>query len=362
MDAQGSGTGSKERWMKTALVVLSAAVVTLATVLALVAGQESATVTPGGSVDTQPGAGPTVEVSTAENASSSSEKPEAETPVAGTTAEASIAADAPSSSEDPEAETPDTATPDTAGGPSKGPVAGLSEAEHAALGELMAKFQDPERQLSETERAALVELASRLRAGAIIFQEDGDGQVMYRFYTGREYPLFVNDEGRAGIRCPERSSEAQWAIWDKRIESKRKYYGRIHRELYPDFEGNYAEFDYKHMYGREAVLVSAFYQMYGISGTWFRRNVPFIISGWSAIEILELFDDDGNYMGQGMELKVCPKVHVSDIAPESSLSMFEGVIPIQLNDWWMSAEHREGYELKDLEEIEEWWESRHGGD
>ena len=368
MEAKGPVTRRKERWMAVALVVLSVAVVALSGALAVVARQENATVIPVEGVETQSGAEPTavseaaadpVEELVGEQAGSDemaakTTAPDAATvEIAGDPPEEPVEENAGTDELDATTATPDAATVEVAGDPPEEPVGGLSEDDYAELGELVSKFQDAERQLSENERAALVELASRLRAGAIIFPEDEDGELMYQFYTGEEYPLGVDHEGRARAYCRSEyngyfsfGSLGPGGSWDRRFESKRKYYEELHREvysnMYPDFEDDLAEADFTYLRNEELTIAQAFYHMYG---QWLHNHVPFVMN----MNYGDIYDGD-DYIGAGIEMMACPKVLQTDLP--SRLSQFAEVIPIQILESGGSR----------VDRIEDWWESRNGGD
>ena len=363
MEAKGPVTRRKERWMAVALVVLSVAVVALSGALAVVARQENATVIPVEGVETQSGAEPTAVSEAAADPVEElvDEQPDSDklaaTTAAPDTATVEIAGDPP---EEPVEEnagadeldattaTPDAATVEAAGDPPEEPVGGLSEDDYAELGELVSKFQDAERQLSETERAALVELASRLRAGTIMFPENGDGQIMYRFYTGKEYPLVV-DDGTTEITCSYEPFGIPVDEMGEYRERERKYYQELYEELWgPEARDDISDAGIDSLRNLEIEHAYSVYRRYNI---WFSYNVPFL-SGNYVEPGADTYDNQGDYTGIGIEIGVCPKVNQSDIAPGSRLSPFTEGVPFRFVEAGRTT----------VEEIEEWWESRHGGD
>ncbi len=348
MEVQGPVTRRRERWITVALVVLSATVVALAIALTVVARQGGATVIPGEVVETRSGA-ETTAVSKHD----------------GSPLEKQVGEQANSDGTAATTATPDAATVEAAGDPPEKPDEGLSEDDYAALGELIAKFQDAERQLSENERTVLAELASSVKAGTIIFPEDADGEITYRFYTGKEYPLVVWDNDEMTIKCPRPDDALSFRSLDVQRENIRKYYEQLNRELgiiNPNVDVTYE--NATALKGLEVERAQTFHHMYN---RWLHNNVPFRRS----IEpMMELYDDQGNYMGVGTKINVCPKVHLSDIAPESKLSPFTqdslvqfvegsgaGVVGIVDLEEGITAEQ---HLSTTVEEIEEWWDSVHG--
>ena len=306
--------------MAVALVILSVAVVALSGALAVVARQESANAIPGEGVGTQSGAEPTATAAGEPAGDAADELVEQ----AATPAEAAGGSvGEPVEQADSDGMAARTATPAAAATyaaelPSGAPVESLSEAEYAAL----------------------VELASGLKAGTIMFPEGESGGITYRFYTGKVYPLVISDEGKAKIRCPK---EVTVKAIDEQIKDVQEYYERLNRELYIfDTSREFTLDNATVLKNQEREQAYAFLRMYTF---WLSKHVPFLRNA----EPNDLHDENGKYMGFGMEIKVCPKVLQSDIAAGSRLSPFASGIPIRIFEQGGSAT---------IEDIEEWWESR----
>ena len=346
--------------MAVALVVLSVAVVALSGALAVVARQENPTEIPGEVVETQSGAEPTAvseaaadpveelvdEQPDSDKLAATTVTPDAATvEIAGDPPEEPVEENAGTDELDATTATPDAATVEAAGDPPEEPVGGLSEDDYAVL----------------------VELASSVKAGTIIFPEDEDGEITYRFYTGKEYPLVVWDNDEVTIKCPRPDAEWPSGSLDEQRENIRKYYEQLNRELgIINPNGDFTYENARSLWRNESERAQTFHHMYSL---WLSNNVPFRRS----IEpMVELYDDQGNYMGVGTKISVCPKVHLSDIAPESKLSPFTQDSPVQFVEGSgagvvVIVDLEEGVTVEQhlsttVEEIEDWWESRNGGD